>query len=280
MAQATGISWLAAWLGALSLPAAQAQHPLPEPRVATVQSADNPVDVPIEAAPASLSYALGGYVTSGDLQHLQNDLRLRPMVGLRYGRWRAGPTASDEWLRFNSFRQESTLGYDKLDTEHLKWGFSLRQQNLSKQDGLEAIFSGKRTVRGGISATWLRGNHWALGMDLTHDLLNKGDGNTFSVGVSHAWPADADGHFNLNAGVTWANAEHWRTAYAFAPTQPQVWHSGFQSLAAGVSYRRRIDTHWLWYVSLNSSRPLGQAERFVSAPLIWGSEAGLLYFSR
>jgi hypothetical protein len=69
-------------------------------------------------------------------------------VGLRYDRWKLGIGDGSEWLRFNSFRKDSSLDYRWLDTHRYSLSLSLQLHTLTGGEGSDAPESGPHTLRG------------------------------------------------------------------------------------------------------------------------------------
>jgi hypothetical protein len=143
------------------------------------------------------SYTLGAKVQSRDVADASTDLSMRPVLGLRYGRWRFGHPTGTEWLRFSGYRKESNLAYQWRDDERLKVGLSLRVQNLQDNRTFDGFSSGQNTARGRVSVNYRLDPRWSLGSDLTQDLMNRGDGTTLSVGASYGLP------LNDRSAISW-----------------------------------------------------------------------------
>ncbi len=226
------------------------------------------------------SYTLGAKVQSRDVADASTDLSMRPVLGLRYGRWRFGHPTGTEWLRFSGYRKESNLAYQLRDDERLKVGLSLRVQNLKDNSSFDGFSSGQNTVRGRVSVNYRLDPRWSLGSDLTQDLMNRGDGTTLSVGASYGLPLNDRSAISWSAGVNWATADHWATQWHLAPVPEGGWHAGLGSLGFGMSYRYALTPQWAWFGTLSTSRPLGQVRVISPNPLIWSGQVGVLYFSR
>lgn len=226
------------------------------------------------------SYTLGIKAQSRDVADASTDLSLRPVLGLRYGRWRFGHPTGTDWLRFSGYRKEANLAYQLRDDERIKVGLSLRVQNLKDNSNFDGFSTGRNTLRGRVSVSYQLDPHWALGSDLTQDLMGRGDGSTLSVGASYALPLDARSALNLSAGLTWASASHWATEWRLAPPPPDGWQSGLGSLGLGLSYRYALTPQWAWFGTLGTVRPLGQVHAVSPQNLNWTGQLGLLYFSR
>lgn len=225
-------------------------------------------------------YALGLKLKADDVAHPGNQVRLRPVIGLRYGRWRIGQSTNEDWLRFSGYRKDTGLEYDWKDSEKLKVALSLRVQNITDNESFDGFGSGKHTVRGRASISYRLTPRWSIGTDFTQDLLNRGDGTTVTMGVSYLWPLDERSALSLNTGVSWATATHWQTQYRQLPPPSAPWHAGLGGLGLGLSYRHSIRPQWAWFGTLGTTRALGQVNEVNPSLLSWSGQIGLLYFSR
>jgi hypothetical protein len=152
---------------------------------------------------------LGGRVKVADVTDMRGTLKLRPVIGLRYGRWRFGVGDASDWLRFSGYRKEATLSYDWLDSQRASLRLSLRVHNLATGEGVDAFEAGRHTLRGRAQFNYALTSRWSLGGELTHDLLDRGDGQTLGAGASYRWPLDPRRAIYFNGGVTWGSARHW-----------------------------------------------------------------------
>ena len=238
---------------------------------------------PQEAAsedPKPWSYSLGVKLKAGDMAHPGTGLSLRPVLGLRYGRWRFGHSSGDEWLRFSAYRKDSSLEYDWRDDSRLKVSLSGRIQNLKDNESFDGFSSGRNTLRARMSMNYRLHNAWSIGLDLTQDMLNRGDGTTMTVGASYWWALDDHSSLSVNAGTTWATRDHWRTLMRDAAVPEGGWRAGLGEVGGGLSYRYSLRPHWAWFGTLSTTRTLGQVAEVSPTPLIWRGQIGLIYFSR
>jgi hypothetical protein len=265
---ALGAGGLLAW-SAASFAATEAT-PEPEPETTTATT----------PPPSRWLYTLGVKLQSRDAADASTTVNLRPVLGLRYGRWRIGHPTGTEWLSFSGYRKESNLAYQWRDDDRLKVGLSLRVQNLQDNSSFDGFSSGQNTVRGRVSVNYKLDRHWSLGSDLTQDLMDRGDGTTLSVGAAYGLPLSDRSTLSLSAGLNWATADHWATQWRKAPAPAEPWHSGLGSLGVGMSYRYALTPQWAWFGTLGSSRPLGQVQTVSPHSLSWQGQLGLLYFSR
>lgn len=225
-------------------------------------------------------YALGGTFKSSDLAQFTRTAGLEPIVGLRYGRWKLGIGDGTEWLRFNSFRKDSSLEYRWLDTRRYSLSLSLQLHTLTGGEGSDAPESGPRTVRGRAVGNMAITRRWSAGLAFTQDLLGKGDGHTLGFGVSYAWPLDPRSELVLNAGLTWGTAGHWRSAYGPLRLGADTLRTGIDSWGAGLSYKHRLARHWAWFGSLSFSGDMGPLAELPGNHKGRSGQIGLLYFHR
>ena len=102
-----------------------------------------------EATPATdnppehrLVWSLGARLKVDDLAQSATP-SLRPMIGLRYGRWRAGPVDGETWHRFGQVKTDNTLTYDWLDSARFRTSLSASIVNLQKDSPTDAIEPGR-----------------------------------------------------------------------------------------------------------------------------------------
>lgn len=280
---------MGAWAGlawaAVSFNLAQAQAtdttPLdtvaPPPLAAEPQTPDTqPSDVPAKR----WRYTVGLKLKTQDLADARTSLALRPVLGVRYGRWRLGHATGDEWLAFSGYRKEANLAYQLRDDERLKVDLSLRVQNLQDNSSFDGFSSGKNTLRARVGVNYQVNKRWSVGTDVTQDLMDRGDGTTLSVGASYGLPLSERSTLSLSAGVNWATADHWATQLRLLPPPPGGWHAGLGSVGLGMSYRYAFTPQWAWFGTVGSSRHLGQVDTVSPSALSWSGQIGVLYFSR
>lgn len=225
-------------------------------------------------------YTLGGTFKTSNLAKLPSSAGLEPIAGLKYGRWKLGIGDGSEWLRFNSFRKDSSLDYTWLDTRRYSLSVSMQFHTLTAGEGSDAPDSGQRTVRGRAIGSMAITHRWSVGASWTQDLLNKGDGSTLGLGVSYVWPLDDQTEMVLNSGLTWGTAEHWRNAYGPHRLGAETLNTGINSWGWGLNYKHRFDRHWAWFASMSYASDVGPLGRLLGTHSVGAGQAGLLYFHR
>ena len=276
-----GLAWAAVSFNLVQAQATDTTPPMervaPTPLAAEPQTPDTqPSDVPAKR----WRYTVGLKLKTQDLADARTSLALRPVLGVRYGRWRLGHATGDEWLAFSGYRKEANLAYQLRDDERLKVDLSLRVQNLQDNSSFDGFSSGKNTLRARVGVNYQVNKRWSVGTDVTQDLMDRGDGTTLSVGASYGLPLSERSTLSLSAGVNWATADHWATQLRLLPPPPGGWHAGLGSVGLGMSYRYAFTPQWAWFGTVGSSRHLGQVDTVSPSALSWSGQIGVLYFSR
>ena len=249
------------------------------PSMSYAQSSPATVASTIEEAD-QLYYTLGTRLKSNDMGDLQNSARVRPVIGLRYGKWQLGIGDGRAWRNLGQFGSEPTLSYQVMDEPDLNIGLSMRVHNVSTGESFDVFEGGKNTLRTRVMMHKKINKRWRLNVDWTQDILNKGDSTTLNLGLSYAWPVFQQSELILHADSTWATAEHWRNS----GLQVQQLHldpvsTGFQKVSAGLTFKQSISKHWAWYSSFAFSQPIAELRK-VQAREISSGQIGILYFQR
>jgi outer membrane scaffolding protein for murein synthesis (MipA/OmpV family) len=292
------------WVGVLMAAGAQAQADLQTPSQAPDKAPDQALTAPGAAAPADRTvqdnahnaapepptpdpipakrwqYTVGIKLKSSEQADGRKGLDLRPVLGLRYGRWRLGHATGDEWFKFSGYREATNLAYDLRDDDKLHIALSARIQNIEDNTSFDGFSSGKNTVRARVSMSYQLDKHWSLGSDVTQDLMNRGDGTTLSMGLSYLWPLSERSALSLSSGATWATARHWATQLRLRPVPEGGWQAGLGDWGWGMSYRYALTPQWAWFGTVGTARHLGQVNEVSPSHFSWNGQLGLLYFSR
>jgi hypothetical protein len=235
-------------------------------------------DTPEAATP--WNYTLGMRVRADDINQASRSAKLRPVLGLRYGRWRVGIGDGQEWLRFNSFRKEPSLSYQWIEKNDISLGLSMRIHNLNTNEGFDVFEPGRKTLRSRVLANVRITDRWSAGVEWTQDLLNRGDSSTLGLGVSYAWPLSNYSELSLSSGLTWAPAEHWRTAAGIHRIGAGGLTTGTGSVGSGLSYKHSLSRQWAWYSTLGINKEVGNVAKLSGPHSLVNGQIGLLYFDR
>ena len=225
-------------------------------------------------------YTLGTRLKSNDMGDWKNTARVRPVIGLRYGKWQLGIGDGRAWRNLGQFGSEPTLSYQVMDEPDLNIGLSMRVHNVSTGESFDAFEGGKNTLRTRVMMHRKINKRWRLNGDWTQDILNKGDGTTLNLGLSYAWPVFQQSELILHADSTWATAEHWRNSASYVKQGPlDLVSTGFQKVSAGLTFKQSISRHWAWYSTFAISQPIAELKK-VQAREISSGQIGILYFQR
>jgi len=225
-------------------------------------------------------YTLGTRLKSNDMGDWQNTARVRPVIGLRYGKWQLGIGDGRAWRNLGQFGSEPTLSYQVMDEPDLNIGLSMRVHNVSTGESFDVFEGGKNTLRTRVMMHRKINKRWRLNGDWTQDILNKGDGTTLNLGLSYAWPVFQQSELILHADSTWATAEHWRNSASYVKQGPlDLVSTGFQKVSAGLTFKQSISRHWAWYSTFAISQPIAELKK-VQAREISSGQIGILYFQR
>jgi hypothetical protein len=235
-------------------------------------------DTPEAASP--WNYTLGMRVRADDINQASRSAKLRPVLGLRYGRWRVGIGDGQEWLRFNSFRKEPSLSYQWIEKNDISLGLSMRIHNLNTNESFDVFESGRKTLRSRVLANVRITDRWSAGVEWTQDVLNRGDSSTLGLGVSYAWPLSNHSELSLSSGLTWAPAEHWRTAAGIHRIGAGGLTTGTGSVGSGLSYKHSLSRRWAWYSTLGINKEVGNVAKLSGPHSLVNGQIGLLYFDR
>ncbi|MBM3387226.1 MAG: hypothetical protein FJY36_06125 [Betaproteobacteria bacterium] len=203
-------------------------------------------------------------------------LSSRPMIGLRYGRWRLGSVDGATWYRFGQMRTDNTLTYDWLDTRLWRTSLSASVVNLEKDSPTDLFESGRKTLRGKATIDYIGWPHWGAGLMVTQDLLDRGAGTTFSPSITYRQALTEDSTLLLSQSATWVRFD--RTP--LAPGSSGHQGRGWASTDSAITLRQRWKPQWSWYAQLNRSQAIGSAHPVTDAGrTTWSAQAGVIHFS-
>ena len=236
---------------------------------------------PVISESDQLYYTLGTRLKSNDMGDWQNTARVRPVIGLRYGKWQLGIGDGRAWRNLGQFGSEPTLSYQVMDEQDLSIGLSMRVHNVNTGESFDVFEGGKNTLRTRVMLHRKINQRWRINADWTQDVLNRGDGTTLNLGLSFAWPVFQQSELIFHADSTWATAEHWRNSGSQFKTGPlNLVTTGFQKVSAGLTFKQSLTKHWAWYSSFAISQPIAVLKKISGSNEIASGQIGILYFKR
>ena len=236
-------------------------------------AAETPVTTP-------WTYSLGLRTEIANLSH-PGSMKLRPSLGLRYGRWRIGQTDGTDWHRFGQVLQDSNLTYDvRQDT---KWSVSLSGSiiNLDNDSHFDTFKAGRKTLRAKAGLDYRLPNRWSVGLIATQDVFMRGDGTTLSPTLSYRQPLTDHSTLMLSQSVTWGSASHWQTQQNLNPEGITHQGAGWGSLGTQLAYRHKLSRHWGFFSQLSAQRtlqPIFSSSLSSTPEWTYSGQLGVVYF--
>jgi len=234
-----------------------------------------------ETRPSELVWSLGLRLKMDDMSH-PGQLGLRPMIGLRYGRWRTGAVDGESWHRFGQIVTDNNLTYDLLDSVNWRTSLSASIVNLQRNSTFDAVQSGRKSVRGRATIDYLGWSNWSAGLVVTQDLLGRGAGTTWSPSVTYRQALTDSSTILLSQSFTWAKSDLWRYTPSPDPSvnldQPSHWGT---SMDTSLTLRQRWKAHWSWFAQISRNQILQAGDPLAhEGQTRWAGQIGLIYFQR
>lgn len=228
---------------------------------------------------SELVWSLGFRLNMDDMRH-PGQLGLRPMIGLRYGRWRTGVVDGESWHRFGQVKSDNTLTYDFLSDPRWRTSFSASLVNLQRDSTFDAFQSGRKTLRARATLDYLGWPHWSPGLALTQDLLGRGAGTALNPSLTYRKALSEDSTLLLSQAFTLNRSDVWRYANADNPAIDTTLPSGWgASMDTSLTLRQRWKAHWSWFAQINRNQTLRAGNPTThSGQSNWSAQAGVVYF--
>ena len=232
-----------------------------------------------QTRPSELVWSLGLRLKMDDIVN-SNQLGLRPMIGLRYGRWRTGVVDGESWHRFGQVKSDNTLTYDWLESASWRTSLSASILNMQRDSTLDAVQSGRKTLRGRATIDYLGWSHWSVGLTVAQDLLGRGGGTSIAPSVTYRQALSDDSTILVSQAVTWSRSDVWRyNLPAGTPLEPTSASQWGTSTDTSLTLRQRWKPHWSWFAQLSRGHVLRAGDPVSpSGQTTWSGQAGLIYF--
>ena len=231
-----------------------------------------------ETRPSALVWSLGMRVSMADLSQT-GQVSLRPMIGLRYGRWRTGVVDGDSWHRFGQIKTDNSLTYDLLDSVNWRTSLSASLLNLQRDSNFDTFQPGRKTMRGKATIDYLGWSHWSTGLIITQDLLNRGAGTGLSPTITYRQALSPESTILLSQSLNWLRSDQWRYLHPeIDRSQPSRWGT---SMDTSITLRQRWQPHWSWFAQLNRNHVLRAGDPSVQpGQTTWSGQIGMIHFQR
>ena len=227
------------------------------------------------------TYSLSLRTDISNLSH-PGDMKLRPSLGLSYGRWRIGPTDGTDWHRFGQVLQDNNLTYDVRQDS--KWSVSLSGSiiNLDNNSQFDALKAGRKTLRAKAGLDYRLPNRWSVGLIATQDLLMRGDGTSLSPTLTYRQPLTDNSTLMLSQSVTWGNASHWQAQQHLDPDGITHQGAGWGGVSTQLAYRHKLSRHWGFFSQLGAQRalqPIFPSTLSFAPHWTYSGQLGVVYFN-
>lgn len=249
----------------LGISAALAQNaaPAPEPSASSdgqakidvckrARSSDSPSTEP---SARCLRYSWGLGIQASDIGGDGQRFRLRPSLGLEYGRFSLGVLSADDWLGYSGLRKQSSLSYRLSDDPNWRSRLSLSAVNVNSGEGLGSLEGGRYTLRARLAVGYQLSPRVQLGGDISHDLLGRGAGTALTLGATRNFPWGEKTMLSLSASTTVGNSDFWEGANTTQATQKIS--AGWGSVSAGLGMRHKLSDDWAVFGQVASGTPVG-----------------------
>ncbi len=231
-----------------------------------------------ETRSSELVWSLGMRLSMADLSQT-GQVSWRPMIGLRYGRWRTGVVDGDSWHRFGQIKTDNSLTYDLLDSVNWRTSLSASLLNLQRDSNFDTFQPGRITMRGKATIDYLGWSHWSAGLIITQDLLNRGAGTGLSPTITYRQALSPDSTILLSQSLNWLRSDQWRYLHPeIDRSQPSRWGT---SMDTSITLRQRWQPHWSWFAQLNRNHVLRTGDPSVQpGQTTWSGQIGMIHFQR
>lgn len=233
-----------------------------------------------ETRPPELVWSLGWRLKMDDVRQ-PGQMGLRPMIGVRYGRWRTGVVDGDSWHRFGQVKPDNTLTYDWLDAQDWRTSLSASIVNFQRDATFDAVQSGRKTVSGKATIDYVGWSHWSAGLVVTQDLMGRGAGTSLSPSVTYRQALTDDSSILLSHSFTWAKSDIWRYRTADPTVNLQANSEWATSTDTSLTLRQRWKPHWSWFAQISRHALLRAGDPTAhDGQVRWSSQFGVVYFQR
>jgi outer membrane scaffolding protein for murein synthesis (MipA/OmpV family) len=273
------------WLLCANVLAGDGPAPLPD-------SSASPSEPAVAAATAPRWEGAVGLVASFAPNYAgASGLRLSagPGIYLRYGRVTLSSNASGFVSRRSKDDVFQGLGLDLRADARLRVNVALRLDHGRRSRdtrGLEGIDDVRRTIRARSSATWQLDRRWKAVGGWSTDLLARGGGNVFDLGLGRDARWSESTSWSLSASLTAADRRNMDAYHGVSPAESAATGhpvyapgAGLRAAALGTSWRMEINPRWIALWGGSVSRLLGPAARspLTTSPRQWGLHSGIAW---
>lgn len=211
-----------------------------------------------------------------------------PGYYLRYGRISISNT-SGFVTRRNQDDIFRGLGLDLKRSDRVRLNLALRIDNGRRSAdarGLVGIQNVRRTIRARSSATWQLGHGTKVALGWNADLLGRGGGNIYDIGVSHDRRWSEQTTWSVGVGLSAADRRNMQSYFGITPEESAAsGHpvytpgAGLRDVSLGTSWRSEISPRWVALWGASVGRILGPAAKspLTTSTHQWSANAGIAW---
>lgn len=216
------------------------------------------------------------------------EVRVQPVVALRFGRFRIAPARAGALAEPDD---SDSAGASALLRDSKTWrvGVSLRvDSGRSSSDDpiLEGLPDIDRTLRARLFARYRITDHWALGANVSGDLLDRQGGATGSIDITRRLDIAPGWNSSIGAGIGLADA-HYTQLYYGVPESAAIPGvraayspgGGVRDVHAGAGASTALAPNWRIGVAASFNRLVGDSASspLVEKPYSYGLMVGVAY---
>jgi outer membrane protein len=273
-----------AWL--LHGPASWAQENEP------VRGGDVPrveVNVPAPASKPDIEGAIGPMlIYRPEYQGgAQSTLKASPGLFLRWGRFTV--TNASGFVTRRDDDVARGLAADLVRNEHWRANLALRldrgraSNDSSALSGLQDV---RRTVRGRLQLSHPFDDGWGASAAASVDLLGRGGGTVFDLGVGRGFPLAPRSTWNISFNASAADRRYMQSYFGVSPQQaadtgyaPYSPNAGWRDVSVSLGARSEFGERWIGYVGISQAWLVGPARNspLSQQPSSWALSGGLAW---
>jgi outer membrane scaffolding protein for murein synthesis (MipA/OmpV family) len=217
----------------------------------------------------------------------QSTLKVSPGFFLRWGRFTF--TNASGFVTRRDGDVMRGLAADLVRSENWRANLALRfdhgraTKDSSALDGLHDV---RRTVRGRLQVSHALGGGWGASAAASMDLLGRGGGTVFDLGIGRSFPLAPRATWNLGFNASAADRRYMQSYFGVSAQQavdtgyaPYTAKAGWRDVSMALGARSEFGERWIGYVGVSQAWLVGPARRspLSQQPSSWAVSGGLAW---
>jgi outer membrane scaffolding protein for murein synthesis (MipA/OmpV family) len=219
----------------------------------------------------------------------RQELKLRPLWALQYGRVRISTSGASSVLGFGADAPGPGASADLIKKDRFKLSLALRLDHgrrSSDSPDLAGLPDIRQTLRGRLGASYALDAHWTTAASISQDLLGRGGGAVGALDLGYKDRLTDSTHWSAGAGIAFGNARYMQSYFGVAdgalrpPGLPSFAPgAGLRDVHTGLGLMTAITPSWVAFGGVGYSTLLGGA---ASSPLTksrnsWSASIGMAW---